>query len=542
MAAEKESYSKFLFTDDNGEPLIFYMRPCAAKTTLKPLVENGGGGMTVKVTKKCIKLAVETDQISSEDYISTKYILDCVKDNKLLAIDKYRLKPKKCSADHSLDEVEISDDLSPAAKIQKTGTLPLGRQKYTLQEDLSILNYFEKNRESISMWNGLKVWQTMSLLQVTEHSAESMKDRFRKKILPKLDSYNVSSNLKFLFTKKTKYITECSLKQVESGHGDSFDEYLLDSVTTESPKKGSYSIRVVLKDVLKSDKEKSSPPKKAMSEFLSPKEKSAKENSVEIGKTKQKSTQLSDDLNKGMQKMDEEVGQHDGPSLRKRKTNNVKQCFDSSSQSSKEASDSITRLKKRPKTSVNQPSMVEKQRDKGTLKPSSAKSPLPLSRSNVKNANGLHHTSDKAKRLDYVMEKFFESEEDKIFQLKYFDEFAPSERTIHNLEKESSEEEDQKDVKEEEIEETIYFVKDLMKKYDLTAKQVLHALFINNGCCDDTMSWIETGLNTAGLPAWDHRDDERLMMSSVEESTLDTLRTKYGRKTVTNRLMFLEGL
>ncbi|XP_021367123.1 telomeric repeat-binding factor 2-interacting protein 1-like isoform X2 [Mizuhopecten yessoensis] len=591
MAAEKKkAHSRFLFTDDNGEPLIFYMRPCAQKVTLKPLVEDGGGGMTVKVTRKCIKLAVEADQISSDDYISSKYIHDCVESNKLLAMDKYRLKPKKRSADLSVDEIDVPDDLSPASKIQRTEALPLGRSRYSLQDDLAILKHFEKNRELASMINGLKIWKDMSSLKVTEHSAESMKDRFKKRILPIIDSYHVSSSVKFLLTKKTKYLadsdhlikekTQKSAPQTTpkkrltlSDNTDSFDQFLLDSIAN-SPKKGSNpprTLQVVLKDVIspKSGKGKASPIKETV--HVSPSKNNSKENkeATKEWQSKQKPAQHHDmfsdktestkpGLKKPAQHHDmfsdktestkpglkktsqtsnlpkvqsprttKEIDQHGGHALRKRKLTDTKHSNDTASQLNKNASN--VRLKKKPKTDINQPSMMESQSDNSFKK----KTPPGLTRKNILDSNGPDSTPDKAKRLNYVMEKFLESQDDEV---------TPPEHFVHDSEKLNSDDDEdgEKNVQEDEIEDTIGLVQKLMKQYRLTAKQVLHAFYINNGRCEDTVSWIETGLDTAGLPAWDHRDDRRLR--SDDWNALETLKEKYGLKRVNNRLLFLEGL
>ncbi|XP_033743652.1 telomeric repeat-binding factor 2-interacting protein 1-like [Pecten maximus] len=584
MAAEKKKpHSRFLFTDDNGEPIVFYMRPCAQKITLKPLIEDGGGGMTVKVTRKCIKLTVESDQISSDDYISTKYILDCVESNKLLAMDKYRLKPKRCSTDHNyaVNEVDPVDDLSPASKIQRTEALPLGRTKYSLADDLAILKHFEKNRELVSMCSGLKIWRDMSLVKVTDHSAESMKDRFKKRILPNIDSYDVSRNIKFLLTKNAKYLadsdhlieenkevskkpaTESSreLNQTLSDQRDSFDEYLLGSIVISRKKRSNSqkSLQVVLRDLsLESDKGKSSPVKQAVPNSPSLKENKAmkekqlkpnlkphcdksndNEKSENISKEGlRNSSQASKSPKVKCPRRPEEADRHNGIDFKKRKLTVVEHSTDSDSKQNKEGDRSSTRLKKKPKTGMNQPNMIETQRDNSSTKTTSAKTNLPLTRNNVANCNGRNRTSDRkgntanqnerAGRLDYVMEKFLESQNDEV---------ASQEHIVNDSEKEDSE---QEEVEEWEIDETVELVQELMERYSLTAKQVLHAFYINNGSTEDAICWIETGLDTAGLPPWDYRDDDRLMSGNWNE--LETLKGKYGIKVVNNRMLFLEGV
>ncbi|XP_069130889.1 telomeric repeat-binding factor 2-interacting protein 1-like isoform X2 [Argopecten irradians] len=588
MAAEKKlkTYNRFLFTNDNGEPLIFYMRPCAKKIEIRPLVEDGGGGMTSKVSRKCIKLAVESDQISSEGYVSIKYILDCVEKDTLLELDDYRLKPKKASADQSF--VDVVDDLSPATKIERSEALALGRQKYSLMDDLAILKFFDKKRDLISKCSGLKIWHDMSLQIVTDHSAESMKDRFRKRILPNIDSYDVSSELKFLLTKNKKYLKEsdhrkegnqktgeettteniqnqksCSRKnplgQLTTAFNkrDSFDQFLLEkcgsskesgnkSEKDNSPdKKGNNSemcnsprrVRVVLEDLYpKSDKGHSSPVKQTING--SPSEKEARAaNHVQLKQKPQPQCDKSDSSENSENLLGERLKNPQAPNTDNcpRKSDEIDENKEYEQRKRKIADVNHKQgpsksLKKRPKTS--HANVIEAENDPGLAKKSPRKN-LPLTRRNVAKSSQQNRSFNRAERLEYVMDKFLENQDDEV---------APQENIVNNSEDvESDEKEEEKDeVEEWEVEEASELVEDLMQEYNLTTDQVLHALFINNGSALDTMSWIETGLNMSNLPPWDHRDDDRLM--SGDPQSFEILRNKYGLKQVNNRLLFLEGL
>ncbi|XP_070553449.1 telomeric repeat-binding factor 2-interacting protein 1-like isoform X1 [Ptychodera flava] len=169
------SHSSTLFTADDGQPVTFYMRPCDARARIRPIVEHGGGTISSKYDRKCIKLSVEDEIRHSDDYISIKYIEDCAKENRLLPLDSYRLKKQVRSP-------------SPVPSLSSSVISLSGRRTaYTESEDHAILSYLAKHH--YEQLGGNKIWKKMELLKMTDHSWQSMRDRFRKKLKPQLDVY-----------------------------------------------------------------------------------------------------------------------------------------------------------------------------------------------------------------------------------------------------------------------------------------------------------------------------------------------------------------
>lgn len=210
-----------LFTKD-GKPLIFFLRPCAAKSTIRPLVEHGGGSVISKFVPDAIKLAVEGDYITLPDYISTKYILECVELNTLLDKDKYimkRQRERRFSSGNIEELGNVSDDLSPSSSITMETREYKRRQKYTNEEDLAMIKYIVTEDYRSAML-GKQLYKDMALLEITKHSAESMSCRIRKIILPNIRQYDISDKWRaYLAYSSTK---DSGVKKVV--HGNSFSK------------------------------------------------------------------------------------------------------------------------------------------------------------------------------------------------------------------------------------------------------------------------------------------------------------------------------
>ncbi|XP_063415679.1 telomeric repeat-binding factor 2-interacting protein 1-like isoform X3 [Mytilus trossulus] len=167
MAENVYKHSKHLFTKEN-EPILFFLRPCPDKSKINPLVEYGGGKVLSKFVTGAIKLAQDGDYVSSGDYISTKYVLDCVKNNHLMDTEKYKMKR---------------------------------RTKYTDEEDVAMLSYIVTEHRQNAI-HGNQLYKDMQVLKITKHTAPSMNSRMRKCILPNISKYNIPKKWKKIFSEK----------------------------------------------------------------------------------------------------------------------------------------------------------------------------------------------------------------------------------------------------------------------------------------------------------------------------------------------------
>ncbi|XP_051550457.1 telomeric repeat-binding factor 2-interacting protein 1-like [Myxocyprinus asiaticus] len=172
IAKEEVSYiSPVLFLDISGQPIRFYLRPGPTKTQLYPLITNGGGTMCRNQEPGSILLA-EPGTVTiamantGQTYISTQFIRDCIEQKQQLDIDRYTL------------TVGPSVQTRMASRSQSNGRLG-----YSQEDDTAILNFMEKCHHEAK---GIRVWKEMEKRHVTDHSWQSMKDRFLKHLQYKL--------------------------------------------------------------------------------------------------------------------------------------------------------------------------------------------------------------------------------------------------------------------------------------------------------------------------------------------------------------------
>ena len=92
-----------------------------------------------------------------------------------------------------------SDDVSLVAK--KQGVI---RRSYSKEEDVKILNFIIKNKR-FSDIRGNELWKVIEARHLLEdRSWQSMKERFRKIILPKISQYDLDPAIASKFNKVEK--------------------------------------------------------------------------------------------------------------------------------------------------------------------------------------------------------------------------------------------------------------------------------------------------------------------------------------------------
>ncbi|XP_064609886.1 telomeric repeat-binding factor 2-interacting protein 1-like isoform X2 [Liolophura sinensis] len=97
----------------------------------------------------------------------------------------------RSKADMSGEIGDVDDDLSHASVIIKTVSRDRkGRKKFSLADDRNIIKFLMEEHRYARM-KGNAVWKDMEILKITDHTYQSMKDRFKKQILPNIRSYNI---------------------------------------------------------------------------------------------------------------------------------------------------------------------------------------------------------------------------------------------------------------------------------------------------------------------------------------------------------------
>uniref|UniRef100_H0W1G1 Telomeric repeat-binding factor 2-interacting protein 1 n=1 Tax=Cavia porcellus TaxID=10141 RepID=H0W1G1_CAVPO len=159
-APQRPTHSSTLFVRADGNPLSFYVRPSPIKRRLSTLILHGGGTVCGGQEPGAVLLAQPGEALAeaSGDFISTQYILDCVERNERLDLEAYRL------------------GRPPGAEPQP----PSGRVAFTDADDVAILTYVKEHARSPSSVTGNALWKAMEKGALTQHSWQSMKDRYLK--------------------------------------------------------------------------------------------------------------------------------------------------------------------------------------------------------------------------------------------------------------------------------------------------------------------------------------------------------------------------
>nr|BAC35562.1 unnamed protein product [Mus musculus]BAE37169.1 unnamed protein product [Mus musculus] len=169
------THSSTLFVREDGSAMSFYVRPSSAKRRLSTLILHGGGTVCRVQEPGAVLLAQPGEALAeaSGDFISTQYILDCVDRNEKLDLEAYRL-----------GLTEQASDPKPGASTEgstEPEPQPLtGRIAYTDAEDVAILTYVKENARSPSSVTGNALWKAMEKSSLTQHSWQSLKDRYLK--------------------------------------------------------------------------------------------------------------------------------------------------------------------------------------------------------------------------------------------------------------------------------------------------------------------------------------------------------------------------
>ncbi|XP_004437154.1 PREDICTED: telomeric repeat-binding factor 2-interacting protein 1 [Ceratotherium simum simum] len=175
------THSSTLFVREDGSSMSFYVRPSPAKRRLSTLILHGGGTLCRVQEPGAVLLAQPGEALAeaSGDFISTQYILDCVERNERLELEPYRLGPAPAA--------DQAPETKPGAEGAAPGPEPepqphTGRIVFTDSDDLAILTYVKENARSPSSVTGNALWKALEKSALTQHSWQSLKDRYLKRL------------------------------------------------------------------------------------------------------------------------------------------------------------------------------------------------------------------------------------------------------------------------------------------------------------------------------------------------------------------------
>lgn len=147
----------------------------------------------------------KTDNRINKGYLPVDFIVDCVKKNTFLDIEKYRQDTLGLKPSTSKEYSDISDSESleedNAIKFTESSRIRVqkrdmaGRKKYSHNDDIKIIKHLI-HHDNYSQSGGNTVWKMMESVKVTDHTYQSMKARFHKIIIPNIDSYDIPAEWK----------------------------------------------------------------------------------------------------------------------------------------------------------------------------------------------------------------------------------------------------------------------------------------------------------------------------------------------------------
>lgn len=173
------THSSTLFVREDGSSMSFYVRPSPAKRRLSTLILHGGGTLC-RVQEPGAVLLAQAGEAAAEasgDFISTQYILDCVERNERLDLEAYRLGSAAAQPPETKPAAQAEGGAAAAQPEPQPHT---GRIVFTDADDVAILTYVKENARSASSVTGTALWKAMEKSSLTQHSWQSLKDRYLK--------------------------------------------------------------------------------------------------------------------------------------------------------------------------------------------------------------------------------------------------------------------------------------------------------------------------------------------------------------------------
>ncbi|XP_030719156.2 telomeric repeat-binding factor 2-interacting protein 1 [Globicephala melas] len=211
------THSSTLFVREDGSSMSFYVRPSPAKRRLSTLILHGGGTLCRVQEPGAVLLAQpgEAAAEASGDFISTQYILDCVERNERLELEAYRLGPA-LGADQA-PETKPGPQAGGAASTEPELQPHVGRIVFTDADDVAILTYVKEHARSPSSVTGNALWKAMEKSSLTQHSWQSMKDRYLKRLRGQEHKYLLGEAPVSPSSQKLKRKTEQDPEDADSG-------------------------------------------------------------------------------------------------------------------------------------------------------------------------------------------------------------------------------------------------------------------------------------------------------------------------------------
>lgn len=231
------SFSKDLFVAQDGTPMDFSVSRCKNGDSLKDSIEYGGGLVQEELTAFTIVLeddVQESSTVTQESFLSD-FIIQCCRQDKILPLAQFRsnsvsmfsddfdpndVLEHKISWEQSMKEyknisADSTSDPSASSICEEDVKRPLTRasgpktskrscrQEFTHLERKKMVEFIVKNK-AFNQVTGTALWKRMHL-QMYNHTWQSLKEHFIKKVMPLIHTYNLSPDEVQLFRNGSKF-------------------------------------------------------------------------------------------------------------------------------------------------------------------------------------------------------------------------------------------------------------------------------------------------------------------------------------------------
>jgi len=169
------SQEENIFVDaQTGDSLSFFLDSSVKKRkTIQGLIEKGGGEIRKTWSENVVHLIEDIKKIPSVDHevYLVDFIFESVNNKELEELQNYLVSNTK---------KKIQKTISEAPTSKKT------KVPYTEEEDEAIIQ-FVKNHRNLGSPGGNSLWHRMEEKKITAHTWASMRDRYNKILVPKLE-------------------------------------------------------------------------------------------------------------------------------------------------------------------------------------------------------------------------------------------------------------------------------------------------------------------------------------------------------------------
>ena len=507
-----------IFKHENGQSIIFSMPFSDERQEIVPLIQDHGGVITSRGSID-IRLAVTGKKVHSEGLVSTKFIRDCIEKGVLLDSEKYKIHPEEM-----VQPEDIEDITSNILNVCDKGFS--GRKAYLLDEDMAILKYLLDNDE-VKNSTGNKVWKDMEDKKTTSHSWQSMRSRFRQRILPNIKQYVLKKRdiQKFLELTSADASEQVIDEEEDAESDDEQEKRKTRSASSgtspqkaakSTPKKSATSPQKTVKSISPQKSAKSSSPRgKSKNEENSSPEPSPKRSKKSASGDESADTPTRSSPQKSAKSSSpHEKSKNEGKNVPEPSAKKSKK-----SSSGDEGPDSPTKSSPQKRNIDESPAKSESE-DANSSMSSVLSQPTVVEKPAASDESSPRQKTPKKKSKKPSVMNFLQSQSQGFDSPAVVDRDSDEENTTNGNSQKVAE-----------AEELVKVVKEICKWLDLTEAEFLHVLYSCNGSVSDAVNWI-FGENSEN---WSKEDDDQLFGSESH----DGLREKYGSPNVNRRLKFL---